>query len=88
MITDAIIELFLSPMRELFSEFPLPKVPNLVISDDAYDAILSFLQPLGYFFPMDTIISVLALSVAIDNFYIIWALILRLKSAISIKIFS
>lgn len=88
MITDAIIELFLAPVRELMSEFPLPEVPNLVIREDVYDTILSVLRPLGYFLPTDTIIACLMVSVCIDNFHIIWALLLRLKSNLSIRVFS
>lgn len=88
MITDAIIEFFLAPFRELMSEFPLPKVVNLVIPDDAYDTILSVLRPLGYFLPTDTIIACLMVSLTIDNFHIIWALLLRLKFTLSIKVFS
>lgn len=84
MITDAIIEFFLAPFRELLSEFPLPDVPNLVIPDNAYDTILSVLEPLGYFLPTDTMISCLLVSLAIDNFHIVWALILRLKSFFSV----
>lgn len=87
MITDAIIEFFLSPFRQLFSDFPLPNVFNLVIPDDAYDAILSVLCPLGYFFPMDTICALFLVSISIDNFHIVWSLILRLKSLFSIKTF-
>lgn len=87
MITDAIIEFFLSPFRELLSEFPLPDVPNLVIPDDAYDAVLSVLEPLGYFLPTDTMIACLLVSLAIDNFHIIWSFILRLKSFISVHFF-
>lgn len=87
MITDAIIEFFLSPFRELLSEFPLPDVPNLVIPDDAYDTILSIIKPLGYFLPTDTIIACLLVSLAIDNFHIIWSLILRLKSFFSVHFF-
>ncbi len=86
MITDAIIEFFLAPFRELISEFPLPDVPSLVIPDGAYDTILSVLRPLGYFLPTDTIIACLMVSVCIDNFHIIWALILRLKSSLSIHV--
>lgn len=88
MITDAIIEFFLAPFREFISYFSLPTVANIVIPDDAYDTILSVLRPLGYFLPTDTIIACLIVSLTIDNFHIIWALLLRLKSALSIKIFS
>lgn len=88
MITDAIIDFFLESLNYIFEHFKLPDVFNIVIPDGAYDTILEILRPLGYFFPMNIILACLAVSVSIDSFHIIWSLILRIKSFLSVHIFS
>ena len=84
MITDAIIEFFLSPVFYLIENIGLPEIEPIVIPEFAFGVLINILSPLGYFFPMDIICTFLAFSFALDNFNIFWSLILRIKSFTSI----
>ena len=87
LITDAIIEFFMSPVNYLIENFGLPDVVNIVIPDKAFDTILEIIRPLGYFLPTDIIIACLLVSFTLDHFHIIWSLFLRLKSFASVHSF-
>lgn len=87
MITDAIIEFFLSPLNYLLDNLDLPKVPYLAIPDSAFNTILEIIRPLGYFLPIQLIVNFLILSFALDHFHIVWSLFLRIKSFMSVHIF-
>lgn len=84
MITDAIIEFLLAPLNYLFENFELPEVANIIIPEGAFDTLLEVLRPVGYFIPTDIIIDCLMISFALDNFHVVWALFLRLKSFASV----
>ena len=84
MITDAIIEFFLSPFYYLLENIGLPDIDPISIPKDAFDVLISIVRPLGYFLPMDVICTCIAFSVALDHFNIFWSLFLRLKSFASI----
>ena len=84
MITDAIIEFFLSPVFYLIENVGLPEIESIVIPEGVFEVLIGILSPLGYFLPMDIICTFLAFSFTLDNFNIFWALILRIKSFASI----
>ena len=84
MITDAIIEFFLSPVYYLIQNIGLPEIDPIFIPQDVFDVLINIVRPLGYFLPMDVICTCIAFSVALDHFNIFWSLFLRLKSFASI----
>lgn len=84
MITDAIIEFFLSPIYYLIEEIGLPDLEPIVIPENVFDVLISIVSPLGYFLPMKLICSYMAFTFALDSFHILWSLFLRLKSFSSI----
>lgn len=87
MITDAIIEFFMSPVNYLIENAKLPVVFNIVIPEGAFETILSIIRPLGYFLPTDIILVCLLVSFSLDKFHVLWSLFLRLKSFVSIHSF-
>ena len=84
MITDAIIEFFLSPVKYLIENFGLPEIEPLFIPQGVFEVLISIVRPLGYFLPMNFICTCIAFSVALDHFNIFWSLFLRLKSFASV----
>lgn len=84
MITDAIIEFFLSPVYYLIENIGLPDIEPIFIPEGVFDVLISIVSPLGYFLPMKLICTCMAFSLALDNFSILWALFLRLKSFSSV----
>lgn len=84
MITDAIIEFFLSPVSYLIEEIGLPDLEPVVIPEGIFDVLISIVRPLGYFLPMKIICTCLGFLYALDTFNILWALFLRIKSFASV----
>lgn len=84
MITDAIIEFFLSPVFYLIENVGLPEIEPIVIPEGVFDVLISIVCPLGYFLPMNVICTCMAFSLSLDHFHIFWSLFLRIKSFASI----
>lgn len=82
MITDAIINILVSPLYLVFNLMPLDSIPDLVLPDDVFNGISGFLANVAYIIPINGLLPILILGWALDNFNIIWSLILRIKSFI------
>ena len=87
MITDAIIEFFLSPVFYLIEEINLPELKIPSFPENVFDVLISIIKPLGYFFDMKYLCTLMIFMFAIDSFNILWSLILRIKSFSSIHNF-
>lgn len=84
MITDAIIDFFLLPLKYLLSNCNLPDI-NIAFSDSAFDTLYQICYSASYLLPTETILICFFLSVAIDNFDIILSLLLRFRSFLTIN---
>lgn len=82
MITDLIINIFVGVVYLIFQAVSLPVVNNIVVPDDAFDALKKILTNVGYILPVETFIYILSFKVAIFSFVVAWAMILRIKSFI------
>lgn len=82
MITDLIINIFVGVVYLILQAVSLPVVNNIVVPDDAFDALKKILTNIGYIVPLETIIPIFIISAVLDHFTAIWALILRIKSFI------
>lgn len=85
MITDAIIDFFLSPILRLLEDIGLPDLEPIAIPDNIFSVLLEVLKVLGYFLPMNIICTCLGFLFALDTFCILWALFLRVKSFASVR---
>lgn len=82
MITDFIINIFIGVVYLIFQAISLPVVNNIVVPDDAFDALKKILTNVGYILPVETFIYIISIKVAICAFVVAWATILRIKSFI------
>lgn len=80
MITDAIIEFFLSPVCDLIQTVGLPEIEPIQIPEDVFNVLIGILRPLGYFLPMKIICTCMAFLFALDTFNILWSAFLRIRS--------
>lgn len=83
MITDKIINVLLSPVYLLVLGLDkvLPDI-DFDLPDDVFNGFLQFLQTAAYILPVKGLIVWVTFTILLDNFRIIWAFVLRVKSFI------
>ncbi len=83
MITDMIINALLAVPYGLLKGLSsvLPDI-NFKLPEDAFNGIMQFLRTAAYILPIKSLLVWLLFSIVLDNFRIIWAFILRVKSFI------
>lgn len=79
MITEAILKFIFMPVNLLFDI--LPEV-SFSLPDNIFNGLKEILGLLGFVFPIKGLLIILATSISIKGFHILWALILRIKSFI------
>ena len=79
MITELILKFLLLPITNILNILP---DFSLSIPDNILDGLSSIFSCLGFIFPIKGLLPILAFSLSIKFFHIIWALILRIKSFI------
>lgn len=79
MITESILKFVFLPVTALISL--LPDI-SFSIPENIFEGLRDILGVLGFIFPIKGLLIILATSISINSFHIIWALILRLKSFI------
>lgn len=81
MVTDAIINTLLFVPYKILSSLPLPDI-EFSLPDDVFNGILQFIQTVAYIMPVKGLLVWVTFTILLDNFRIIWAFILRVKSFI------
>lgn len=81
MVTDAIINALCFVPYKILSSLPLPDI-EFALPDDVFNGILQFIQTVAYIMPVKGLLVWVTFTILLDNFRIIWAFILRVKSFI------
>ena len=81
MVTDAIINTLLFVPYKILSSLNLPTI-DFALPDNVFDGILQFIQTVAYIMPVKGLLVWVTFTILLDNFRIIWAFILRVKSFI------
>jgi len=79
MITDFIFSVLTAPLHLLLNLLP---AVSIAIPNNVFTGFNSILGMLGFIFPVAGLLPILAISLSIKGFHIIWALIIRVKSFI------
>ena len=66
----------------IFDLFSLPLVENIEIPADTFNEIEVVISNVAYIVPVKGLLLIISISLVLDNFTIIWSLILRIKSFI------
>jgi len=79
MITGTIIQFFLTFCKSLIISLP---ALEFALPSNIFQAANSLFGLLGYFFPVAALTPILLASLAVDNFRLFYAILLRIKSLI------
>lgn len=79
MVLKLLFQLILALPKALINSFP---TFSFVIPDNIFDVLVSMFSSVGYFLPVNELLPILILSLALDVFRVVWAIIIRLKSFI------
>lgn len=79
MLFKFIIDLFLALPCSMISLIP---VVNCTLPDNIFATASVIFAYAGYFMPVDGLMTIILLGLALDNTHLIWSIILRIKSFI------